>query len=212
MISTNNAEFLKAIFGKIAQNIWICSFAESPNANPDWRGNVYNLGDSSILPETHNNYFSVAELSQPRRIKQNFMRMAVLVLDDADPSTLPCEPSYVIETSPGKHQVGFILNDTPEARDQEYCSNALKSLIKCGMVTADKSGNSIVRYVRLPIGSNTKPRDTGSFQHIIHVWKPSLQYGLPAILTALGISTEARETNEKDKFANNNKLNIRQAF
>jgi len=206
----DNTEFFQRIFGKASGHLWTCSFPESPEDSPNWGGAEYRLGDLLTLPETNNNYFSIAELSQPRRIKDNFIRMAVLVLDDADPSAL--ESSYIIETSPDNYQVGFILNDTPETRDQKYCDRALKKLIKHGLVHADKSGNSIVRYVRLPIGSNTKLRDTGSFQHVIHVWEPSRQYNFPDVLAVLGVSMIAELGSAENIGANNEKLDIRQAI
>ncbi|MDR3424658.1 MAG: DUF3987 domain-containing protein [Alphaproteobacteria bacterium] len=214
MFSIGNVEFLQESFGKAAGHLWVCSFAKSPNDAPPWGGEIYRLGAPLVLPETHNNYFSIAELSQPRRLKENFIRMAILVLDDAEPSALPIKPSYVIETSPGKCQVGFILNDTPEARDPEYCTRALQNLIKRGLVSADKSGNNIVRYVRLPVGSNTKPRDTGSFRHVLHIWEPSQKYNLPAALVALGISITVGASPDaaEDMFADKEKLDIREAF
>jgi hypothetical protein len=44
-----------------------------------------------------------------RRKKHNFRRMAVLVVDDIDLSIVRAQPNYVIETSPGNYQAGYII-------------------------------------------------------------------------------------------------------
>jgi len=201
-LSCTNQEFIKAVFGQIdaAFCLWICSFKSSPDSeNVGWGGKSYKLHLSLKLPEENNNYFSVAVLDFSSRKKSNFRRMAVLVLDDPDISKLPVNPSYILETSPGKYQVGFIINDTEESRDSAYCSRALNILAKRHLINADKSGNNIVRYVRLPVGTNTKKREAGNFQHCLQLWQPSRKFNLPDILKALGIDLSSADTAPKSK-------------
>jgi len=49
---------------------------------------------------------------------ENFVRLAVLVLDDIKADTmLHLAPSYRLETSAGNFQLGYIIADSQQSRD-----------------------------------------------------------------------------------------------
>ena len=55
----------------------------------------------------------------------------------------------------------------------------------------DASGNACVRYVRLPVGSNTKPRAAGTWQVQLEVWQPKVRWSLADACAAVGIDLDA---------------------
>lgn len=186
--TVSNNEFLAALTGGIDGLYHVCSFKVSPaSIRPPWVGRSVQLSQLPKLSPDNNNYFSVAQLLSAGRLKENFARMFALVLDDADVNSLAVPPSYVLETSPGKHQVGYILEDTAETRDANFTSAAIKALIARKLISADRSGNSNVRYVRLPDGVNTKPRPSGPFRHRLICWEPGRRFDLASLLSEFGV-------------------------
>jgi hypothetical protein len=63
--------------------------------------------------------------------------------DDADadkwPDRIPCPPSYVLETSPGRFQVGFLFDDPMSPDNAKKSAVALKRHCNCDHGTADIS-------------------------------------------------------------------------
>lgn len=55
----------------------------------------------------------------------------------------------------------------------------------------DASGNACVRYVRLPIGSNTKPRAAGTWQVQLEAWQPNVRWSLDDACSAVGLDLDA---------------------
>ena len=164
----SNSEFLDSVYGELGQGIhgWVASFRGDPNAAaPDvWGGSLYvgtdrqrQLVDKRI---DDNNYYCVARLKMNgalRRSKSHFDQLALLVADDADPGELNGTPSFVVETSPGKHQIGVLLDqDDPNTRDANLIDAVMQAMADARLIKADASGNNAVRYCRLPIGVNGK--------------------------------------------------------
>jgi hypothetical protein len=110
-----------------------------------------------------------------------------LVVDDSNPTKMHGDPTWAIETSPGNFQVGFTLVDSPETRNLELCTRAHDLLAELGLVGQDFSGNNPVRYVRLPCGMNTKPRESGNFEVQLVHWQPDKKLTLDESLEAAGI-------------------------
>lgn len=152
----SNAEFLNEVFKNAApgETPWILSKSEVNDGN--WTGRPAN----DKVPESRatNNYTSISayreEGGEYKRRKANFAGTHVIVLDDVDLKSLTLPPSYVVETSPGKHQVGYILNK-PE-RNMAAVDALMSELAQQKLIPVDKSGNNAVRVVRLPFGANTK--------------------------------------------------------
>lgn len=153
---SSNAEFLQEVFKNVApgETPWILSKAEIDDGN--WTGRPVN----GKTPESrsYNNYTSIStyreEGGEYKRRKANFAGTHVVVLDDVNLGSLILPPSYVVETSPGKHQVGYIL-EKPE-RNMAAVDALMSELAQQKLIPVDKSGNNAVRVVRLPFGANTK--------------------------------------------------------
>ncbi len=194
----DNAGFLRAIRGELAEgeHMWVAGFADDPAkaSGTCWHGRQVLPGtrlEAATNPD-HNNYFAVSALTGGKRRAENFARLMVLVADDADRTQLTREPSWVLRTSANKAQIGFILrDDDPATRDKAACIRAVAALAPQGQVKADKSGNSTIRYVRLPVGTNNKASYPAPFAHELVEWRPDVRVPLAEALEAFGVSPEA---------------------
>jgi RecA-family ATPase len=195
-----NSEFLSAAYGPLGDTTfgWTCAFTADPhNAPPDiWSGSFWRATDRQVemldRRGEQNTYFSVSRLTAPKRSKSAFHSLAVLVADDADPTEINGRPSYVIETSPGNHQIGVFLDPTdPATRDLELIDRLMSAMADARLIKADASGNNAVRYCRLPIGRNTK----GGAAHEVRttVWTPDQRLTLDDAASVFGIDLSALE-------------------
>jgi RecA-family ATPase len=124
------------------------------------------------------------------RRKDGFVRLAVLVLDDVQLGDV-ANLSYAIQTSPGKHQIGILLDsDDPDCHDRDLVDKVMRALAARGR-SNDSSGNACVRYVRLPVGSNTKPRAAGTWRVQLELWNPNVRWSLDDACHAVGIDLDA---------------------
>jgi len=204
-----NSELLKAVAGSLsdAQYLWVASFRADPNAAPvsAWAGRMYrgsiaqaDLIDSAVLDNT---FYCTAVLQADdeanfRRGKKHFVRLSVLVADDADPSSLNGDVTYVLETSPGKHQLGILLDESDsDCADLALVDAVMQAMADAALIKADKSGNNAVRYVRLPVGHNTKARDTGPWQVQIKEWNNGVVYSLEDAVAVFGLDLDAIKEN-----------------
>lgn len=199
-----NSEFLRAIYGELGEGVygWTASFRADPNGpDADWAGRVY-TGTPAIASlidsrPADNNFYCTALLAgvgedgKPRRTKDRVHRLAVLVGDDVTPTDLIGTPSYIIQTSPGKHQAGCILDaDDADAFDVPLLGAVMRAMAVRGLVPMDASGNNAVRYVRTPVGSNTKARSTGPFDVALVSCSPESTYTLDDACSVFGIDLE----------------------
>jgi hypothetical protein len=181
--------------------VWVNAFIGNPNSQEaSWGGKAYS--PATMLAEVdgwqkQNTYFSVAAVRRApdgtlSRRKTHFARLLVLVADDVDPTDLIATPSYGIETSPGKRQVGVLLDSQdPDCSNLELVTRLVTVMAEKGFIKADKSGNNAVRYVRLPVGQNQKPRDSGPFSHVLEYWNPSIRYSLEDAASVFGIDLDS---------------------
>jgi hypothetical protein len=177
--------------------LWVNRFHGNPSPESPWGGMVYTPADHEReLCDAwgdYNTYFSVAavkigEDATYRRRRANFARMLALVVDDVELDSLYSPPSWVLETSPGKTQAGYFLDEQdPDCADEALCSAVVKSMTMKGFIGGDPSGNNSVRYVRLPVGTNQKPRTTGHFQHRLTTWNPTIRLTLEDACAAVGM-------------------------
>lgn len=182
--------------------LWVNRFHGSPNGEEaKWGGMVYTPTDHQRAMcdgwSDYNTYFSVAAVRVGddglyHRRKTTFARMLALVVDDVDLESLYSPPSWVLETSPGKTQAGYLLDgDDPDCSSEELCSAVVKSMTMRGFIGGDISGNNAVRYVRLPQGTNQKPRVTGHFKHRMLQWSPRIRLTLEDACAAVGMELES---------------------
>jgi archaellum biogenesis ATPase FlaH len=197
-----NSDFLSEIYGYLESGTygWVCSFRESPSDSPSsvWTGRPYKgLPNQALLIDRasdDNTYFCTSVLNTTAdgemvRRKDAFERLAVLVLDDVQISDV-ANLSYAIQTSPGKHQVGILLDpDDPDCSNRALVDRVMVSLATRGR-SNDRSGNACVRYVRLPIGSNTKPRAAGTWRVKLEIWNPNVRWSLDDACHAVGIDLD----------------------
>ena len=198
-----NSDFLAEIYGELEPGThgWVCNFRADPsNAEPGvWGGRLYKgLPQQAALIDRaaqDNTYFCTSVLTATEdgevvRRKDAFVRLAVLVLDDVQLNDVQGF-SYAIQTSPGKFQVGIFL----DGEDTDCSNRALVDRVMSALAARgrsnDASGNACVRYVRLPIGSNTKPRAAGQWQVKLEVWQPNVRWSLDDACAAVGIELDS---------------------
>ena len=184
-----NSEFIKAVFGQWADKAHVTSFTYDPAQIPSnrhlhaWKGDYFNRHN---FEEGSNQYFTISTFSADergvaRRRKALFERTHCIVLDDVkeklhldEVNKLPA-PSWVLETSQGSEQWGYIL-DEPCA-DRHQVENLLDGLVANGLAPEgrDPGMKGVTRYVRLPDGFNTKSNrfiNGQPFKCRMLVWQP----------------------------------------
>lgn len=131
-------------------------------------------------------YFN-AGLSDNKKLRKagNMRAVICIVIDDVGTkvTTNPkATPSWVIETSPGNCQWGFLLEtattDIPAA-DALYAG-----LVAAGL--QDKGVRHATRLFRIPDSVNDKP-EAGGFTAVLHEWRPDTVYTLKSLAAALGV-------------------------
>lgn len=186
---TDNVQFLQAIFKDDAPFAHVTDFPYDPSSIPAdrhlsaWKGDW--VRNYTLRPST-NQYFCVSvfnpdDTGTARRRKALFLRTRVIVLDDVKEklsmdavSRLP-QPSYILETSPGSEQWGYIL--TEPCHDRAMVENLLDGLVANGLAPdgRDPGMKGVTRYVRLPDGMNHKASkfiDGKPWQCRITSWHP----------------------------------------
>ena len=202
-LAVTNSAFLQLLAQAAPRGstLWTAVFVGNPDlAGGNWAGQPYNVAMHSAMADawgSQNAYFSVAALvpdatGELARRKANFARLLVLVADDADREQLHGRPSYILATSPGKCQVGVLLaRDDPACADIDLVSRVLQAMAKAGLLNADKAGNNAVRYVRLPVGQNQKPRESGPFTCELQHFDAQARYSLADAAAIFGINIDA---------------------
>jgi archaellum biogenesis ATPase FlaH len=198
-----NSDFLAEIYGEMEPGThgWVCSFRADPNNAPPtvWSGRAYkglpNQAASIDRSVQDNTYFCTSVLTatadgEIARNKSAFVRLAVLVLDDVQLHDVQGF-SYALQSSPGKFQVGIFLDcEDPDTYNKQLIDRVMSALAARGR-SNDASGNACVRYVRLPGGTNTKPRPAGEWQVKLEVWQPNVRWSLDDACAAVGIDLDS---------------------
>jgi hypothetical protein len=200
--SVTNDEFLHAVFGEASDNRpVIVSFPGDPGAVPGsaWSGTDW--GGASELRADANNYFSLAsfrpdEAGRYRRQKTWFAGLYAVLFDDIggkvpeERVTLP--PSWVLETSPGNFQYGFLLRE-PLA-DGALADRLMNAVIAMGLTDPGASGPR-TRLARLPVGTNGKKKQ--QFPCRLAEWTPELRYSVEELTAGLELDMVASPKERK---------------
>jgi len=196
----DNSEFLQHVYGDLGDGYgWTTSFRADPNAADVtmWGGKAWRATEAQQRlinsRSEDNNFFCVSAMKgkEIARRKAHFDRLCVLVADDADMNGLGAHPTYVIETSPGKYQIGCLIDaDDPDARDPALIDRIMQAMALDGLVKADASGNNLIRYVRLPQGANTKKRPSGAFAAQLRQFDAQRVYSLEDACMVFGINLD----------------------
>jgi P4 family phage/plasmid primase-like protien len=172
---------------------WGTSFVEypGPNQGMQWTGGAVNGSFPLELDDPDaNNFMSVSSFVDHAmgRKQKNWHALHFLMLDDVGTkvpeSKVSLPPSCKIETSPGNYQYLYRL-ETP-CTDIGLVKKLLQEIGDRGLT--DPDGNSLVRYARLPIGSNTKPKHGKPFKHKVVEYDPQKTYSIEELCSGLGLS------------------------
>lgn len=211
-IRLDNEDFLREIFGADWERAHVCGFPQDPgNLLPEER-HVWGGGPAGgTLPfrGDHNTFFTISVFhpdpvdGRQRRRKVSFDRAYAVVIDDVDlrghagtsakvgADRVLLDPTWVLETSPGNYQLGYALKGG-DGRGGKV-SALLDALVASGLCPdgTDPGMKGVTRYVRLPVGKNTKAKyGTAGFDHVLSGWHPKRKYTLEEIADAYGVRGE----------------------
>jgi hypothetical protein len=195
-----NDDFLTAIFGQTfsTEHPLVCHKAGDPdlygwkavgwpcNTNqPNW--NWYFLPSLYRLDET----------GRYRAKKELATSVYVVMVDDVG-TKVPfekfedCPPSWVIETSPGNHQFGFIFAEP--ISDLDLVDKLKEDLIEAGLCDAGATGGT-ARWMRLPVAKNRKPNHGDPSPSCkLKYWRPELRYTVDELYSKLGLIETKQES------------------
>ena len=191
----SNGEFLRAVFGDDLADVRpvVVSFAGNPTSAPGkvWFGSPW-LGSTDMtanLPGDANNYFSLAvfkpdEAGQYRRQRARFYALHTVMLDDVggkvakERLTLP--PSWMLETSPGNHQAGYLLREP--LTDGLVADKLMNAIVAANLCDPGANGPR-ARLARLPVAVNGK--HSPPFACRMLAWSPELRYSTEELVDGL---------------------------
>ena len=146
---------------------------------------------------------------KPSAASANCDFVAFLMLDDVgDPDkttkTPDLAPTWIMETSEGSYQWGYIFSDQPTKGDY---TAAIKAIAEAGY--SDKGATNAVRNVRLPKSVNLKP-NRNNFEARLLEFHPEREFTLPEICEALGVTPADTDTalNTPIRLADNGKDSV----
>lgn len=209
----NNAEFLSALFGEDVPWVHVTDFTYDPGHIPKdrhlaaWAGDYfsrYQFKPGSNQYFTISNFYS-DQLGKARRRKALYRHTRVIVLDDVKEklsmdqvSKMP-SPSWILETSPGSEQWGYILDQL--CADRSKVENLLDGLVANGLAPdgRDPGMKGVTRYVRLPDGYNNKSSKLVNglpFKCRLLLWQPWNRVSIEALAKPFAVDLNAprRET------------------
>ena len=193
--SLGNHEFLLAVFGTALTDArpLIVSFDGDPTkvASKAWFGRPWQAdSDPPVnLSATANNYFSLAtfkpdEAGKYRRQKARFEALHAVMLDDVgtkvDMARVTLAPSWLLETSPGNHQAGYLLRES--MADGGAADRLMNAIVAAGLCDPGANGPR-ARLARLPVAINGK--HTPPFPCQMVEWRPELVYSIDELVDGL---------------------------
>lgn len=207
--AVSNGEFLYAMFHTALADARpvVVSFDGSPTkaSSKAWFGRPWHADPETPtdLPVSANNYFSLAVFSPDeegiyRRQKANFAALHAVMLDDVGTKvnmerlTLP--PSWLIETSPGNHQAGYLLRE-PLA-DGSTADRLMNAIVAAELCDPGANGPR-ARLARLPVGVNGKHSPPFSCRMVR--WLPELRYSIKELVDGLQLNMPAAGRPQRQK-------------
>ena len=198
-VSVSNDEFLKTIFGDEFKTLkpLVCSKSGNPDDNAGWHAKPWpcNTGNGAL------NWYALPSLYRPneqghyKAQKRLADRVYCTMLDDVG-TKIPlerlneCPPSWLIETSPGNFQAGYLFS---ESVGQVEADDLKAALIDANMCDRGASGG-VARWMRLPVAINGKPKyGTPPFPCRLTSWHPARRYELGRIAMSLGLVSVAEK-------------------
>lgn len=190
MSMPSNKEFIEAVFGVDAPFAHVTDFTTDPDVKLTgmehmiaWKGDYFSRYQFAPVS---NQYFTIStfyadDKGTARRRKALYRQTHCIVLDDVKEKLVQSEvdklpsPSWVLETSSGSEQWGYIL--TTPSTERNKVENLLDGLIANGLAPDGKDSGmkGVTRYVRLPDGVNNKAKrciNGQPFKCRMLVWNP----------------------------------------
>ncbi len=217
-----NQEFLKSIFGKEYPNALVTSFSDDPSKLNHERGGLcWSVGlfsEKVLIPNT-NQFFCVSLFKKDkdgrsRRQKALFTAQYCVVLDDveeklsAEQAALLPKPSWILRTSNGSYQWGFIL--TEPCHNRKRLDNLYDGLIKSNLApdSKDPGMRGVTRLMRLPQGVNSKAKrvaENGGVppRCVMTAWNPDNKYSIEQLAAPFKINLDATRTDSVTKVGTN---------
>lgn len=162
--------FLTDVFGGLnPEQVWTCAFANPPG---NWTGGFGVRRLERLPPDRANFYFCIGEMDPGavRRSSDGVVRQHMVVADDVGTKAsfaawdamfaagFP-EPTFRIETSPGNQTWGWVLDEPVERSDvAEWVALGLLRAWMGERGLTDPGVADAARYIRLPLGWNSKPK------------------------------------------------------
>ena len=188
-----NTQFLEAIFGTNFkfQKPLVCSKVGDPSAG-GWPVTAWpcDTSDSSLNWYALPALFSPNDVGRYKAQKNLAGDVHCVMLDDVG-TRVPrhritaCPPTWLLETSPGNYQAGYLFTAPIDKRQ----ADALKSaLIDAQLCDKGASGGS-ARWMRLPVAINGKPKyGTPGYKCKLTEWRPELRYTVDDIINRLELA------------------------
>lgn len=195
----DNLTFLNAVFHTLPDKaqITVTSFhgdPQPPQGQANWS---YGTRDKVATPATANNYYCISshypgDDGQVKRRKSHFAALHSIVLDDIG-AKVPIDrvtlaPSYIIETSPGNFQYGYIL-DAP-IEDAGAADRLMHAIVDAGLCDPGANG-ATARNMRLPVAINGKAKyfdaDGQPWQCKLSEWHPDHHFSVESLISGLEI-------------------------
>lgn len=195
-IVKNNEVFLTGIFAEKLPDgarVGVASFAGNPNTVPAsrWFAKPWAPGVAVAMPATANNYFCVSShypdaAGDFRRKKSTFAALHAVMLDDLgskiDMARVTLPLSWLIETSEGNYQGGYILKDP--ITNAAAADRLMKAFIDAGLCDPG-AGGPTARLCRLPFAVNGKTDP--AFPCRIDQWEPERRYSEAELVKHFGL-------------------------
>lgn len=201
--TVSNGAFLRGVFGDDLgdERPVVVSFEGSPVSAPGkaWFGQPWVGNDDSDvgLPASANNYFSLAvfrpdEAGQYRRQKGRFHALYAVMLDDVGTKVamdrLTLLPSWLLETSLGNYQAGYLLREPLE--DGNAADRLMNAIVNVGLCDPGANGPR-ARLARLPVAVNGK--HAPPFPCRVVRWVPELRYSVQELVYGLQLEIAQAE-------------------
>jgi hypothetical protein len=204
-----NGEFLLAVFGEefAEARPLVVSFTGNPASVPGkkWSGNPWHgsADMTTALRADANNYFSLAvfkpdEAGRYRRQKARFHALHAVMLDDVG-SKVPMErltlrPSWLLETSPGNCQAGYLLR---EPLTDGLAADRLMHAIVAACLCDPGANGPRARLARLPVAINGK--HSPPFACKMLAWLPELRYSIEELADGLQLEMARAKRSKRQR-------------
>jgi len=202
--NVSNLEFLQAVFGADWRSALVASFTGDPGAPPTWAWTAYPAAKYVPGNPNANNYYCISTFDpatggRHRRRKDLHRATYAIVLDDvleklSEKVVLDQigPPSARIATSPASQQWVYILE--PPEKNRAKVDALLDGLVAAAGLNPggiDPGMKGVTRLVRLPVGSNGKPKyGPGGAACQLLEWAPHLRFTMDGLAAAFSIDID----------------------